>query len=275
MAALHVCLIGHPVAHSLSPMIHAHWFKQYGVRGAYDLHDIRTENLAEGVGALVEGGYAGFNVTVPHKQALLPLCAALDEEARVIGAVNTVVVQPGGALRGLNTDAFGLIENLRVERPGFDFKESPALVLGAGGAARAVIHALKKAGVGEITIANRTGDKAGRLAEEFGVETVLWEDREKALARSGLLVNTTSLGMRGKEALILDLALLPRKTVVYDIVYRPLVTNLLAAAKARGNPVVTGIGMLLHQARLAFAAWTGIMPDITPELARKIGEAAQ
>lgn len=268
-------VIGHPIAHSLSPTIHGHWFKEYGIAGEYQAFDIAPADLAMRVQELTDAGYSGFNVTVPHKQRVMALCDTLDDTARAIGAVNTVVIM-NGKREGRNTDAFGFIANLKQTFPGFDFTHGAALVLGAGGAARAVLYGLLQEGVPEIRLANRTRDKAQTLVHEFPrVKIIDWHDREAACEGASLLINTTMLGMQGQEALEMDLSALTDNAVVYDIVYKPLLTPLLQAAKTRNLPVVTGIGMLLHQARPAFAAWTGTMPAVTLELEKIITERAR
>lgn len=264
-------VIGWPISHSKSPIIHGYWLEKYGLAGGYDAVPIAPEDLKREVARLVKEGYLGFNVTVPHKQAVMPLLDFVRADAERIGAVNTVVVQPDGTLEGRNTDAFGFIENLKEGAKGFDFKKGPAVVLGAGGAARAVVYALAHEGVPEIRIANRTLGRARELANAFPrCKAVDWEMLPEAMRDAALLVNTTSLGMKGQPELELDLTPLSTKALVHDIVYAPLETTLLKNAKARGNPVVTGIGMLLHQARPAFHAWFGIMPDVDDDLRKKV-----
>lgn len=261
-------VIGHPISHSKSPLIHRHWMEKYKIDGDYKAIDIAPDALALGVRDLVRDGYAGFNVTVPHKVAIMELCDEVDATARAIGAVNTVVVEDG-KLYGRNTDAFGFIENLKVMQPDYTF-ERPAMMLGAGGAARAVIYGLLQQGVPHIAICNRSKDKAALLRDmdTQRISVVDWDARDQ-LAGYGLLVNTTSLGMTGQPPLDVQIHSLPVDAVVYDIVYAPLMTDLLNAAQARGNPVVTGIGMLLHQARAAFEAWTGTLPEVDDALAQK------
>lgn len=263
-------VIGWPVAHSRSPKLHGFWLKQHGLVGRYDKLPVPPEDLAAFIADLPrEPGFRGVNVTIPHKIAVLSLMAQVDDAARRIGAVNTVVVQPDGSLHGSNTDAFGFIENLKADAPaGWKAAAGPAVVLGAGGAARAVIVALLDAGVSELRLANRSIEKAEALAAEFGkaILPVAWDERMQALAGTNLLVNTTSLGMAGQPPLEIALDDLPLAALVNDIVYSPLVTDLLANAKARGNPVVDGLGMLLHQGRPGFEAWFGVAPTVTPEL---------
>jgi shikimate dehydrogenase len=263
-------VIGWPVAHSRSPKLHGFWLKQHGLVGRYDKLPVPPEDLAAFIADLPrEPGFRGVNVTIPHKIAVLSLMAQVDDAARRIGAVNTVVVQPDGSLHGSNTDAFGFIENLKADAPaGWKAAAGPAVVLGAGGAARAVIVALLDAGVTELRLANRSIEKAEALAAEFGkaILPVAWDERMQALAGTNLLVNTTSLGMAGQPPLEIALDDLPLAALVNDIVYSPLVTDLLANAKARGNPVVDGLGMLLHQGRPGFEAWFGVAPTVTPAL---------
>ena len=265
-------VIGHPIGHSKSPLIHGHWIQKYGLDGSYQAIDIAPENLRGEIERLTEEGYAGFNVTIPHKQSVMPLCDTLDDAARQIGAVNTVIIKDK-KLHGLNTDAFGFTENLKDNLKIFDFTRRPAVVLGAGGAARAVIHALLCEDTPKIIITNRTQEKAEILKgmNPERIKIIPWDDREQALKTAGLLVNTTSLGMTGQPPLEMDLSAAPQDMAVCDIVYAPLMTGLLTQAKEKGLPGVTGIGMLLHQARPAFEAWFGVLPDVDNELKEKIG----
>lgn len=260
-------VMGWPVAHSRSPRLHRYWLDRYGIAGAYLPLPVRPGNEAAALRGLAALGFAGCNVTVPHKQAALALVDAPDELARRIGAVNLVIVRPDFSLAGSNTDAAGFLDNLREQAPAWR-PDGPAVVLGAGGAARAVVAALTDAGVPEIRLLNRTRDRAEELAAALGgpVSVIDWDRRGAALEGAALLVNTTVLGMHGQAPLDLDLAALPGAAVVYDLVYVPLETPLLAAARARGNPVVDGLGMLLHQAVPSFAAWFGVRPDVTAEL---------
>ncbi|MGH6785088.1 MAG: shikimate dehydrogenase, partial [Sphingomicrobium sp.] len=213
-------------------------------------------------------GYAGANVTLPHKEAVLQLAAVADEAARTIGAANTLWLDDAGRLNASNTDAYGFMTNLDAEARDWNDGGRPAVVLGAGGAARAILHGLLAEGARRIFLANRTSGRAEALAGAIGpaVTVVDWRDRNRALAGCGLLVNATSLGMTGKHPLDLDLASLPPNAVVADIVYSPLETALLAAARARGNRTVDGLGMLLHQAVPGFERWFGVRPEVTPEL---------
>ena len=265
-------VMGWPIAHSRSPVIHGHWIEQLGMRGAYVPLAVNPVNLPEALQGLSALGFAGCNLTLPHKVDALTCIAELDHVARQIGAVNTVVVQADGSLRGTNTDAFGYIQSLREEQPDWQADSGPAVVLGAGGAARAIVWALADAGVKEIRLFNRSPDKAHEMARQFGspVKALAWEQRHDALADAGLLVNTTTQGMQGQAALDIDLSALPQTALVSDIVYTPLETDLLLRAKLRGNSVVNGLGMLLHQARPGFEAWFGVMPEVTPALWQKV-----
>jgi shikimate dehydrogenase len=262
------CVIGWPVAHSRSPVIHRYWLKLYGLDGAYEMEAVRPEDIGGFLKSLGERGYAGANVTLPHKEAALAAAVRPDEAARTIGAANTLWLDEAGLLHASNTDAYGFMTHLAAEAPDWNKGERPVAVLGAGGAARAILHGLIEAGASRILLANRTEGRAKALAEGFGdrVSVIAWADRNRALAGCGLLVNTTSLGMTGKPPLDIDLAALPRDAIVADIVYSPLETPLLAAARARGNRVVDGLGMLLHQAVPGFERWFGVRPEVTPEL---------
>ena len=261
-------VMGWPVAHSRSPRLHGYWLEHYGIDGTYVALAVAPDNLATSLAALAGRGFAGVNLTVPHKEAALGLMVTLSPGARAIGAVNTVVVGADGALAGDNTDGFGFMENLREGAPDWLAADGPAVVIGAGGAARAVCQALAEAGVPEIRVVNRTLSRAAALVAALGAPLAArpWDTRGAALADANLVVNTTTLGMTGQSVLDLDLSLLPAGAVVNDIVYTPLETSLLAAAAGRGNRVVDGLGMLLHQARPGFAAWFGVEPEVTPAL---------
>ncbi|MCH7691985.1 MAG: shikimate dehydrogenase [Proteobacteria bacterium] len=261
-------VMGWPIGHSLSPRLHGYWLRQYAVDGAYVPLAVRREDFAGAVRMLPRLGFAGANVTVPHKEAAL---AAVDEaagEARRIGAVNTIVVRADGSLMGWNSDGFGFMENLKAGVAEWNPGLGPAVVLGAGGAARAVCAALVDGGVPELRLVNRTASRAEALAADIGgpIEIVSWAERESALDGARLLTNTTTLGMAGNPPLDLALERLPPEAAVTDIVYAPLRTPLLVAAAARGNPTVDGLGMLLHQARPGFAAWFGVEPEVTDEM---------
>ena len=267
-------VIGWPVAHSLSPRLHGYWLRAHGLDGAYVPLAVRPEDLADVLGCLPRMGFAGVNITVPHKQSALEIVDQADESARRIGAVNTITVGSDGSLTGENTDGFGFMENIKSHLPDWRADAGPAVVLGAGGAALGVCAALQDAGVPEIRLVNRTPSNARALAERLGgaIACHAWRGRAEILEDAALLVNTTLLGMTGEEDLDLDLARLAETAPVCDIVYAPLETPLLARAAARGNPVVDGLGMLLHQARPGFAAWFGVEPQVTEDLRRAIGD---
>ncbi len=266
-------VMGWPVAHSRSPLLHGFWLDQYRIDGAYVPMAVRPEDLATALHALPRLGFAGCNLTLPHKEQALDLVDRLDPIARRIGAVNTIVVIDG-KLEGRNTDAFGFIENLRTALPGWNAAAGPAVVLGAGGAARAVLVGLLDQGAPEIRLVNRGRERAESLARSLGgaIRVVDWRERADALDGAALLVNTTSLGMSGQPPLELALDALPGTALVHDIVYAPLETPLLAAARRRGNAAVDGLGMLLHQARPGFLAWFGTMPEVSPALRAAVTE---
>ena len=265
-------VMGWPVAHSLSPRLHGFWLAEHGIDGVFVPLPVKPENFADALRALPKLGFVGASVTLPHKEAALALADEVDPVARRIGAVNTLIVRPDGGVLGRNTDAFGFMESLRESAPRWRADAGAAVVLGAGGAARAVVAALLEAGVSEIRVVNRTVERARELARAMAPATKgavvarPWAERAAALAGAALVVNTTSLGMQGQPPLDLDLAPLPATATVADIVYAPLETPLLKAARARGLAGVDGLGMLLHQGRPAFAAWFGIEPQVTPAL---------
>jgi shikimate dehydrogenase len=260
-------VIGWPVGHSLSPRLHGYWLDRYGIDGAYIPIPVNPRDLADVLRMLPRIGLRGANVTVPHKETALALMDDLDAQARAIGAVNTIVVRADGTLEGRNTDAFGFLENLLRSAPQWR-AHKPAAVVGAGGSARAVCVALLDAGVPQIYVVNRTRTRAEQLASDLGEQVipVPWASQAEALAQVALLVNATTLGMKGQPEADLDLSRLPRDAVVADLVYTPLETPLLKAARARGNAVVDGLGMLIHQARPGFEAWFGVAPEVTEEL---------
>ena len=265
------CVIGWPIKHSRSPIIHRHWLAELGIVGDYVRHAVEPEQAAAFFAALPDGPFVGCNVTVPHKEAAFAAVDQADAVATALGAVNTIWLENGRRL-GSNTDAEGFIANLDQRAPGFDANPGPAIVLGAGGAARAVIWALKERGFAPIHVINRTRDRAEAMAERFGsvVRPAGWEDLPGLLPAASLLVNTTSLGMEGQPPLVIDLAAAPDDLLVTDIVYIPLETPLLAAARTRGLRTVDGLGMLLHQAVPGFERWFGVRPTVTPELRRLI-----
>ncbi len=257
-------VMGWPVSHSLSPRVHGFWLEKMAIDGAYLPLAAKPTDFAGCLRALVKLGFAGVNVTLPHKPAALAVSDRLDAAAVRIGAVNTIIVAADGSLEGHNTDGLGFMENLRASGslPGLD--GATVTVLGAGGSARAVLAALLDAGVAELRLANRTAENAQELATAFGdrINVVPWSERAAALAGTALLVNTTNLGMTGQADLGIDLDELPPDALVSDIVYAPLVTDLLRRAGARGNATVDGLGMLLYQARPGFAAWFGREPVV-------------
>jgi len=265
-------VIGMPVAHSRSPVIHNYWLQAHGIRGAYVPLPVEPERLDDALSGLVALGFRGCNVTMPHKQTAMPKLDRVNETAKRIGAVNTIVVEQDGTLAGFNNDGNGFVQSLRDAKPDWRGDAGPILLLGAGGASRAVVVALLENGAREIRIANRTAEKAQAIATEFGsaVSTVAWDARGAALADVALLVNCTDRGMVGKGALEIDLSRLKRETLAADLIYTPLETPFLAEARARDCTTVNGLGLLLNQARLAFKAWFGVMPDVTPELIKAI-----
>jgi shikimate dehydrogenase len=271
-AAKRACVIGWPVAHSRSPVIHRYWLKQYGLDGAYELEAVRPDEIAAFLKALGARGYVGANVTLPHKEAALAAADRPDAAATAIGAANTLWLDANGLLHASNTDAFGFMTHLAAAAPEWSRGARPVMVLGAGGAARAILHGLLAAGASRIVIANRSEDRAKALAKDLGdrVQVVRWDERNRALAGCGLLVNATSLGMTGKPPLDIDLSALPTDAIVADIVYSPLETPLLAAARARGHRTVDGLGMLLNQAVPGFERWFGLRPEVTPELRAQV-----
>ena len=261
-------VLGWPVAHSRSPVIHNHWIRQYGLTGTYGLFPVRPERLEVALRGLSALGMAGCNITLPHKINAMKCVDQLDPLAQRMGAINLVVVQPDGALHGFNTDGYGFIQSLRDAKPDWRADAGPIVVLGGGGAARAVVLSLLDAGARTIRLLNRTRSKAQVLADEFGpaISVLDWSERHEALAGAAMLVNTTDQGMHGKTDLVLHLDALPPDALVCDAIYIPLETSLLAGARARGNLTVNGLGMLLNQARPAFKAWFGVDPEVTPAL---------
>ena len=261
-------VMGWPVAHTRSPAIHNHWIAHYGLKGAYVQLPVQPQNLEAAIRGLPSLGFAGCNITVPHKVNAMQLMDTLHPAARRIAAINTVVVQADGSLMGVNNDGIGYIQSLRDAKPDWRGDVGPALVLGAGGAARAIVVALLDEGVPEVRLCNRTQDKAQALQDAFGdpVTVIPWAERNSAMAGVRLLVNTTTQGMYGQPALDVVLDDLPAEALVSDAIYIPLETPLLAAARQRGHQTVNGLGMLLNQARPAFQAWFGVLPEITPAL---------
>ena len=266
-----LAVIGHPINHSKSPIIHNKWLADNRIEGTYEAIDIAVEGFATQIQGLVDAGFDGFNITIPHKQNIMALCDTVDETAQKIGAVNTVVINQG-RLSGYNTDAYGFIQNIRSKHENFEFKGKCALVLGAGGAARAVLQGLVEQNIKKIYLSNRTIEKANMLKEMHPdiIEVVAWEEYEAHLGQVDILANTTSLGMVGKYPLEIDLTHLKKYALVTDIVYTPLKTPLLEQAEKQGHDIVTGLGMLLYQAQQSFEIWTGKTPDVDDDLRRDV-----
>ena len=256
-------VIGDPIAHSKSPKLHGHWLRHYGIAGHYIPLHVAASNLREVLLTMPKMGFVGANVTIPHKEAVIAHCATLSDSARRIGAVNTLAWDENGQLHGDNTDAYGFMENIR-QNANWQAKDKTALVIGAGGAARAVIVALLDDGIAQITLTNRSPERAAMLAAEFGprLRVLPWADTENHMRDNDLLVNTTSLGMTGQGDLPFSLDKITARNLVTDIVYNPLMTPLLQKAQAAGCPIVDGLGMLLHQAVPGFHRWFGRAPVV-------------
>lgn len=265
-------VIGMPVAHSRSPTIHNFWINAHGIHGVYVPLAVMPERLKDALKGLVGLGFRGCNVTMPHKQTAMQLLDRVNDTARRIGAVNTIVVEEDGTLSGFNNDGNGFVQSLKDAKSDWRADAGPILLLGAGGAARAVVVALLENGARQIRISNRTPEKAQAIADEFGsaVTTLPWSERAAGLADVSVLVNCTDRGMTGKGALEIDLSRLNPATLAADLIYTPLETPFLAEARARGCLTVNGLGLLLNQARIAFKAWFGVMPEVTPELVKAI-----
>jgi shikimate dehydrogenase len=261
-------VMGWPVMHSRSPMLHNYWFRQHDLAGSYVPLAIRPEGLGAALRALHPLGFAGVNLTIPHKQQALTIVDDVDTVARSIGAISCVVVKPDASLAGTNNDCWGFIQNLRQEQPGWRADRGPIVVIGAGGGSRAVCYGLAQEGAREIRLVNRTFARAEIIAGEFGgpITAVPWEQRSDALEGAAMVVNTTSLGMVGQPVLDISLDKLPADAIAADIIYIPLETPFLAAARQRGHRTVNGLGMLLNQGRPAWKAWFGVEPDVTAEL---------
>ncbi len=259
-------VMGHPVMHSRSPKLHNYWLALHGIEGHYAPIEVRREALERALRALSSLGYSGVNLTIPLKEEALKIVDRIDPAARQIGAINCVVVAEDGSLDGYNYDAFGFTASILEAEPHWRADAGPVVVLGAGGASRAVLAGLIKAGVHEIRLTNRTQERAIALAQEFGppVSVHDWADRAELLAGAAMLVNTTSMGMTGQPPLDIALDRLEAQALVADIVYVPLETDLLRRAKLRRNRTVDGLGMLLHQARPAFRHFFGLTPEVTP-----------
>jgi len=261
-------VMGWPVMHSRSPMMHKYWLRQHDLAGTYLPLAIPPDGLAAALRALRPLGFAGCNLTIPHKQQAMTIVDEVDTVAQRIGAISCVVVRPDGSLAGTNNDWFGFVQNLKHEQPGWRANAGPVAVIGAGGGSRAVCYGLLQEGAKEIRLVNRTFARAKGIAEEFGgpIKALPWEQRHDALDGAAMAVNATSCGMVGQPALDIRLDKLPKAALAADIIYIPLETPFLAAARKRGNRTVNGLGMLLHQGRPAWKAWFGIEPDVTPGL---------
>jgi shikimate dehydrogenase len=267
-------IMGWPVMHSRSPKIHNYWLSKHGLAGTYVPLAIRAEGLRAALRALPALGFAGCNLTIPHKETAFEIVDRVDPLARRIGAINCVVVAPDGSLDGCNCDGFGYVQSVLEADPAWQADAGPIVVIGAGGGARAVVVSLVDQGAKEIRLVNRSPKRAQTLAQEFGapIKALAWDDRHAALRGAAMLINTTSQGMAGQPALDLALDDLPTSALVSDIIYVPRETPLLAAARLRGNRTINGLGMLLNQARPAFHAWFGVMPEVTAELRAMIEE---
>jgi shikimate dehydrogenase len=269
--------MGWPVMHSRSPLMHNYWFAQQGLAGAYVPLAIKPGTVRAALRALNPLGFAGCNVTIPHKQEAMAVVDELDEVAKRIGAISCVVARPDGSLFGTNNDWIGFINSVKDEHPGWRAAAGPVAVIGAGGGARAICYGLIREGVPEIRLVNRTLGRAQELAAEFGapIRTLRWEERAAALEGVAMVVNTTSQGMVGQATLDLPLDCLPQTALAADIIYVPLETPFLAAARARGNPTLNGLGMLIHQGRPAWKLWFGREPVVTAELRQRMERSIQ
>lgn len=260
-------VIGHPIAHSRSPLIHGEWLRQYALPGSYERIDVAPPELPAFITRLRQGEFTGGNVTVPHKEAVMALVDTVSEAGRAVGAVNTLW-REGGRILADNSDVSGFLDHLDATVPAWEGRVGTALVLGAGGAARGICYGLKSRGVERIIVVNRSPERAEELAASLGrpLEVADWNKREQLVGEAALIVNTTALGMQGKPPLEIDLSALRPGTIIDDIVYAPLKTALLAEAERRGGIPVDGLGMLLHQAVPGFARWFGVTPQVTPAL---------
>lgn len=263
-----VGVVGYPINHTLSPRLHSYWLKKYNINGTYEAIEKSPEEIEDFITHLSSYGFAGLNITLPYKEIAAKFVNILDENANRLGAINTIYMDSDGILHGVNTDGFGFIENLISNVPTWKPSDGPAVVLGAGGAAKAVVASLLDRGLDQVFVANRTQKKAKALKEKIGgsIYVINWDERSKILKDVALIINTTSLGMIGQPPLNIDLNLLPKKAIVYDIVYSPMLTPLLKSGQKRSHKIVGGIGMLLHQARPGFQKWFGRDPKVTETL---------
>jgi shikimate dehydrogenase len=261
-------VMGQPVMHSRSPMLHNYWFAQQGMAGSYVPLAIAPQELAAALRALQPLGFSGCNLTIPHKQEAMKIVDEVDAAARKIGAISCVTVRADGTLLGSNNDAFGFIRNVREAQPAWRADAGPIVVVGAGGGSRAVCYGLMLEGAKEIRLVNRNFERAEGIAQDFGspIKAYPWEQRHDLLAGAAMVVNTTSQGMVGQTPLDITLDKLPPTALAADIVYIPMETPFLTAARLLGNPTVNGLGMLLHQGPLAWKAWFGVEPAVTKEL---------
>lgn len=267
-----VAVIGHPIAHSLSPILHGYWLKRYGIKGYYVPLDVAADDLGKALEMLPKMGFIGANVTIPHKQALVALAHRISDRADVIGAANTVVFDDEGLIHADNTDGYGFTQNLRQAIPDWDPSQAPCAVFGAGGASRAVIAALIDLGAPEVRLTNRTMTRAVTLEQQFGDPLVSfpWEETAKVLEGCGTVVNTTSLGMVGEPDFDLDLSAMVPGAVATDLVYTPLETPFLKAAAEKGARTVDGLGMLIHQAVPGFERWFGVRPEVDEDTRKTV-----
>ena len=265
-------VMGWPIAQSRSPILHNYWIEKYNLSGRYVPLAVRPERLADAIRGLPALGFRGCNLTMPHKQLAMTMVDEVTDTAKRIGAINCIVVGDDGRMSGTNNDGNGYVLSVQEVAPQWKPSDGPIAILGAGGAARAIIVALVERGARDLRLINRTFEKAERLAKEFSpnIKPITWDKRSEAISDVVLLVNATDQGMIGKPALDISLDRLSKQTLVSDLIYVPPETSFLAAAKARGNVTINGLGMLLHQARPAFQAWFGVLPEITPDLRKRI-----
>lgn len=261
------CVIGWPIEHSRSPLIHGTWLKTYGIEGSYTKEAVKPDDVQAFFATMAQNGWAGCSVTVPHKEAAFAAAKVKDESAVAVGAANTLWLAEG-QLHCTNTDTYGFMKHLELSAPHWQSRDAPVLILGAGGAARAIVYGFLNAGVSRVAVSNRSRERAQQLAQYFGpkVQAVDWDRRSDAARDASVIVNTTTLGMKGAGDPGIDFAHVRDGSVAYDIVYVPLETQFLKSARAHGLTGVDGLGMLLHQAVPGFEKWFGVRPQVTPEL---------